>query len=293
LGIGMVSSDRPSPEAAAAQMDDALVAASGQGADRPFRPGRGGVARLLLPLCTTLALLGLWEALARSGVLSSLPAFTTIVSWIYHQLGDSAFWHAFGQTVWHWFAGLLLGGIAGIVLGVAIGSIPLVQRLLIVPMELLRPIPAVVYLPLLILVMGSRSQTAIALAAVGSFWPMLFQTVYGVHAIDQQVIETGKVFGLTGWQRLTRIMLPSLMPYLATGVRIASSLALIVAVSIELIGGVPGLGAQLATYSQNADYAGLYGILLVAGVLGLVLNLILERMEKRVLHWHVSHRQVG
>lgn len=280
--------------------------ATATGADEPAASVRGGPDRrrsprrwsgplpLLVPAATTLALLALWEVLTRAGALpSSLPPFTTVVSWIWHQLGQSAFWTAVGQTVWHWFAGLVLGGLAGMVLGVAVGAVPIIQRLLNVPLELLRPIPAVVYLPVLILIMGSRSQTAILLAAIGAFWPMLFQTIYGVHAIDPQAIETGKVFGLTPRQRLGRIMLPSLLPYLATGARISSSLALVVAVSIELVGGVPGLGAQLSSYSQNAIYPAMYGILIVSGVLGLILNLVLERTERRLLHWHVSHREVN
>ena len=167
------------------------------------------------------------------------------------------------------------------------------QRLLNVPLEFLRPIPAIVYLPLLILVLGSRPQTAILLASLGAFWPLLFQSIYGVRAIDQQAIETGKVFGLSKRQRLWYIMLPSLLPYLATGVRIASSLALIVAVSIELVGGVPGLGADMAAASQNGLYDAMYGLLLVSGILGLLLNAVLERTEKRLLRWHVSHRVVN
>ena len=128
---------------------------------------------------------------------------------------------------------------------------------------------------------------------MGAFWPLLFQSIYGVRAIDQQAIETGKVFGLSKRQRLWYIMLPSLLPYLATGVRIASSLALIVAVSIELVGGVPGLGADMAAASQNGLYDAMYGLLLVSGILGLLLNAVLERTEKRLLRWHVSHRVVN
>ena len=88
-------------------------------------------------------------------------------------------------------------------------------------------------------------------------------------------------------------MLPSVLPYLATGVRIASSLALIVAVSIELVGGVPGLGADMAAAAQNGIYDAMYGLLIVSGILGLALNAVLERTEKRLLRWHVSHRVVN
>ena len=206
---------------------------------------------------------------------------------------SQAFWTAVGQTAWQWFAGLIIGALTGVVLGIAIGALAPVQRLLDIVLEFLRPIPSVVYLPIVILVIGTQPMTAILLAGVGAFWPMLYQTVYGVHAIDPQAIETGKMFGLTSGQRLYRIMLPSLLPYLATGLRIASSLALVVAVSIELIGGVPGLGAELNTYSQNEVYRAMYGILLTSGLLGLLLSMLLERSERRLLRWHVSHRAMS
>ena len=273
----------------------AVAASVGRTATRaaPLRRRRPP-ARLLIPVGTTVGLLALWELFARTGVLpDEVPPFTDIVSWLVGQLGDPAFWTSVRQTVWQWFAGLIIGGVVGIVLGVTLGAVPLVQRLLNVPLEFLRPIPAIVYLPLLILVLGSRPQTGILLASLGAFWPLLFQSIYGVRAIDQQAIETGKVFGLSKRQRLWYIMLPSLLPYLATGVRIASSLALIVAVSIELVGGVPGLGADMAAASQNGLYDAMYGLLLVSGILGLLLNAVLERTEKRLLRWHVSHRVVN
>jgi ABC-type nitrate/sulfonate/bicarbonate transport system permease component len=254
----------------------------------------GGPARLLIAGGTTVALLALWELLSRTGVLpDEVPPFTDVVSWLVGELDVSSFWIALRQTLWHWFAGLLIGGVIGIVLGVTIGAVPFVQRLLNVPFEFLRPIPAIVYLPLLILVLGSRSQTAIILSSLGAFWPMLFQSIYGVRAIDEQSIETGKVFGLSSRQRLWNIMLPSVLPYLATGVRISSSLALIVAVSAELVGGVPGIGAEMANSSQNGLYDAMYGWLIVSGILGLALNGVLERTERRLLRWHVSHRVVN
>lgn len=263
---------------------------------RAIRAGGGyrPPARVVIPAGTSLALLALWEVFSRSGVFPpELPPFSEVANWLISDLAHGSFWLALSQTVWHWFAGLLIGGLVGVALGVAIGVVPLLQRLLNTPFELVRPIPAVVYLPPLIYVMGATSQTAILLAAVGALWPMLFQTYYGVQAIDPKSIETGRVFGLTAMQRFWSIVLPSLLPYAATGVRISSSLALIVAVSIELIGGVSGLGAELADYAQNSVYTGMYSILLVSGLLGLALNVVLERTEKRLLRWHISHRVVS
>ncbi|MEH0421466.1 ABC transporter permease [Streptomyces sp. B21-083] len=248
----------------------------------------------MIPIATTAGLLALWELLARGGVVpAEVPPFTDVAVRLARQLGDDAFWTALGQTLWHTLAGLLIGGAVGIVVGGTIGLLPFVHRLLNVPLEFLRPIPAIVYLPLLILVMGSRSQTAIIMASLGALWPMLFQSVYGVRAIDGQVVETGRVFGLTRHQILRHVMLPSVLPYLATGVRISSSLALIVAISAELVGGIPGLGAAIGNAAQNGLYPTMYGLLVVSGVLGMLLNGALERTERRLLRWHVSHREVS
>jgi ABC-type nitrate/sulfonate/bicarbonate transport system permease component len=251
-------------------------------------------AQLLIPVGTTIGLLGVWELLARAAVLpEEIPPVTDVVRWLADQIGAGEFWTALVRTVWHWFAGLVLGGVVGIALGLAIGAAPVIHRLVNVLIEFLRPIPAIVYLPLLILVMGSSAQMAIILASIGSIWPMLFQTTYGVRAIDPQAVETGKVFGLSKWQRLRSITFPSLLPYLATGLRIASSLSLIVAVTAEIVGGVPGIGAEIQTAALNGIYDAMYGWLILSGVLGLVLNLALERTERRLLRWHPSHRAVN
>jgi ABC-type nitrate/sulfonate/bicarbonate transport system permease component len=248
---------------------------------------------MALPAGTTLLLLAAWEGLAAVGTLpDEVPSTAAVVYWLLDQFGGSEFWLTVGDTLWHWSAGLVLGGLAGVVVGAIAGSLPIVEKLLNWPLEFLRPIPAIVYLPLMILVMGSRAQTAILMGAVGALWPMLFQAIYAVRAIDPVAVETSRVFGLTRRQRVTRVIVPSILPHLATGLRISSSLALVVVISAELIGGVPGIGAALSTASINGRYAATYGLLVFSGLLGLTLNLILESSERRLLGWHVSHRDV-
>lgn len=260
---------------------------------RTLQGGAGAARRMALPAGTTLLLLAAWEGLAAAGTLpDEVPSTVAVVSWLLGEFGGSEFWLTVGDTLWHWFAGLVLGGLAGVVVGAVVGSLPVVGRLLNWPLEFLRPIPAIVYLPLMILVMGSRAQTAILLGAVGALWPMLFQAVYAVRAIDPVAVETSRVFGLTRLQRVTRIVVPSILPHLATGLRISSSLALVVVISAELIGGVPGIGAALSAASTNGRYDATYGLLVISGLLGLALNLILESSERRLLGWHVSYRDV-
>lgn len=264
--------------------------------DQTAEPRRGHLPAWLwsiLPVIATLCVLGVWEVLARLDVLpEQMPPFSDVARWLFNQRTDGDFWDAVWQTMSHWFIGLTLGVVAGVVVGALVGSIPVVQRLLNLPFEFLRPIPSVVYLPLIILVTGVQATTAIYLLALGAFWPMLFQTIYGLRAVDEQVVETGKVFSLSWLQRLRHVVFPSILPFLMTGLRIAASLALVVGVSVELIAGVPGLGSSLGNAQLYGLYDNMYGLLLVMGVLGLAVNLVLERSERRLLRWHVSYREV-
>jgi ABC-type nitrate/sulfonate/bicarbonate transport system permease component len=105
--------------------------------------------------------------------------------------------------------------------------------------------------------------------------------------------DTSRVFGLTPGQRVCSVVAPSILPFLATGVRIASTIALLSAIVMELLGGVPGLGIVLAQDSYNGLYSAMYGILFIAGVLGVLLNSVFTRLDGVMLHWHPGYRTVA
>ncbi|MCO4251247.1 ABC transporter permease [Pseudarthrobacter raffinosi] len=251
------------------------------------------IRRVLIPTGTTLTLLVLWEVLTRSGVLpAEVSQPTTIFAWLWGQVGEPFLWQSIGHTLQHAAVGLVIGSAIGIVLGLALGEILILRRLLQGTLEFLRPVPVIVYLPLLILLFGAVAKTAITLVAVAVVWPMLYQTMYGVRAVDPQLIDASRMFGLTARQRMKSITLPTIAPFLATGLRIAMSLALVVSVAIELIAGVPGLGWTLTQYQTAGNYPAVYGVIMIAGALSLILNQLLVRGERRMLHWHVSYRGI-
>ena len=246
----------------------------------------------LLPVVTTVALLGAWEVLTQTNVLPpEVPPLTEMFRWTIDQPAGDGLWSSLVETLRHWAWGLVAGVLAGISIGVLIGSVTWARLLLQGPLEFMRAIPSVVYLPVLVLVIGATSETVVILVAVAVCWPMLFQTLYGVQAIDSLAIETARMFGLTQFERFYFVTLRSILPFLATGMRIASSLALVVAISVELIGGVPGLGYELFLLGQNEIYPGVYSAIFIAGVLGVILNVGLGKIERRLLRWHVSTRE--
>src|SRR6185436_17183471 len=159
-----------------------------------------------------------------------------------------------------------------------------------VPIEFMRPIPSAVLIPLLFLTLGINLKSEVFLAAFGAFWPLLVQTMYGVRDVDPVALDTARSFGLGRLERMYRVTLPSTFRYIATGVCISSTVALILAFTAELFMGVPGLGQAMnfaQAYGLNDQ---LYALALATGFLGLAVHFAMTAAERRVLRWHPSQR---
>ncbi|GGA69418.1 hypothetical protein GCM10011490_20050 [Pseudoclavibacter endophyticus] len=245
-----------------------------------------------LPWVTTAAIIALQEVLSRVGFFPpEVPPFSVTFGAAVQLMLTGTFWVSFVATVQQLAIGLIVGVVGGVALGVAVGAIPLLYRLLHYVLDFLRFIPAVVYLPILILVMGAKPETAYVLAAVGTIWPMLYQTYYGVVGVSPILKDTGRVFGLTRRQQLRNIVLPAVSPFMATGLRIAASHALVVVVAVQIITTVEGLGRDIAVYATNGVYPEMYALVGIVGLVGVLINVVLERTERRMLHWHASYRE--
>ena len=161
------------------------------------------------------------------------------------------------------------------------------------PIEFLRPIPSVALIPLAVLVYGTGLQSKVFLAAFASFWPLFVQTMYGVQDADPVVTDTARSFGLGRFERMWRIRLPGAVPYIATGVRISSAVALILSVTAELVIGAAGLAGSIAVAQAGGALDLMYALIIATGMLGWGLNILATRGEKRVLHWHPSQRALA
>jgi ABC-type nitrate/sulfonate/bicarbonate transport system permease component len=246
------------------------------------------------PVVAVLLLLALWEAVVRAGLIpeTSIPPATSAIGELATQLTEAAMWKAVGNTLEGWAIGLGLAVLLGVPAGILIGSSRWAYRALRVPIEFLRPIPSVALIPLAVLVYGTGLQSKVFLAAFASFWPLLIQTIYGVQDVDPVATDTARAFQLGRFERLWRITVPSAVPYIATGIRIASAVALILCVTAELVIGSAGLGRQINSASSGGNVELMYAMIIATGLLGWLLNIAATMVERRVLHWHPSQRGV-
>jgi ABC-type nitrate/sulfonate/bicarbonate transport system permease component len=246
----------------------------------------------VLPWASVLGVLALFEILPRIGVLprDHFPPISETLGTLVEQVGEESFWRAVGNTLQGWALGLGIAAALAIPIGIVIGSSRLLYRASRGVIEFLRPIPSVALIPLAILIYGTGLKSKVFLASFASFWQLLVATLYGVQDVDPVATDTARSFGMSRFQRLFRVTLPSAIPYIATGVRIASAVSLILTVTAELIIGAAGLGRSINLARSGGNVELMYALILATGILGLLLNAILVRIERRVLHWHPSHR---
>ena len=170
--------------------------------------------------------------------------------------------------------GLAIATVLAVPIGILLGSSDLAASAFRIPIEFLRPIPSAALIPVLFLTLGTNLKSEVFLAAFGAFWPLLVQTIYGVRDVDPVALETARSFGVGRFERLYRITLPSAVPYIATGLRIASTVSLILAFTAELFMGTQGLG-QDVNYAQSYGLdVQLYALALATGFLGVAIHLV-------------------
>lgn len=269
-----VGSPRPTPAAAPAR--DRWTASS------RFAPALRGLAGVI-------GLLILWEVVARYDLLPRdvLPTATDTLARALELCADSRFRSQVGATLWATAVGYVLAFVVAVPLGLLLGLSNRLFALTSTIVELLRPLPPVGLVPLLVLVAGQGLEMKTIVIALGCVWPLLINTIHGVHSTDSTALATARSFG---WSRTTiavRVVWPSAVPSVLTGVRITVSVALILCVGAEYIGGsTTGLGSWLLQQSMlpggiEAVCAGV----VFAGVLGLAVNGMVSTLERKYAAW--------
>ncbi len=198
---------------------------------------------------------------------------------------------AAGQTLGGWALGLALAVVAGVVVGVVIGGVGFLRAVTASTIEFLRPIPSVALIPLVVLVHGSRPESALVLVVYAAFWQVLVQVLYGVADVDPVVRDTARSYRFSRWTVVRAVVWPTALPYVVTGFRLAASVALILEVTAELIIGVPGLGRSIGVAQSSGAVTQTYALVIVVGLLGVAVNTSARFVERRALRWHTSVRR--
>src|SRR5688500_3854334 len=196
-------------------------------------------ARWLRGAAGVLLVLAASEALGRAGIVHQdfLPPASVILTRAAELAADAGFRADILATLTAWALGLLIAVGIAVPLGLALGTIPLIARAVTTIVEFLRPIPSVALIPLVAMLLGTDLEMKLTVIVYASVWPVLFNTVYGLRDVDPVAKDTLRAFGFGRLAVLWRVAIPATAPFIATGVRMAAAVALILAVTAEMFGG--------------------------------------------------------
>jgi ABC-type nitrate/sulfonate/bicarbonate transport system permease component len=258
---------------------------------RPDR-ARRLVGGPVLGVVGILLFLVAWELIPRLGIVQErfFPPASKVLVVLANYLEQPSFWRDVGETMAAWGLGLLISIVAAVVIGLVIGSSSFLGKATYSTIEFLRPIPSVALIPLAVLLFGVKLESSLLLVIYASFWQVLLQVLYGVADVDPVARNTARSYGLGRLARVRYVVWPTMLPYLMTGIRLASAVALILAITAELVIGSPGLGLQIALTQSGGAVPEMYALIVATGMIGVFINVGVRLVEKHVLFWHTSVR---
>lgn len=180
--------------------------------------------------------------------------------------------------------GFGLAAVVGIPLGFAIGRVEFVSRMVSPLISLLKPVSPLAWLPIGLLVFKAANPAAIWTIFICSIWPMVVNTAVGVQRVPQDYLNVARVLNLSEWKVVTRILLPAVLPYMLTGVRLSVGTAWLVIVAAEMLTGGVGIGFWVWDEWNNLNVQHIIVAIFVIGVVGLLLEQALIWIARRFGH---------
>jgi NitT/TauT family transport system permease protein len=234
--------------------------------------------------------LGAGEVIGRIGLVSreDLPPTSDVLRALWQMLTEEGFASDVLITTGNWLAGLAVAILIGVPAGLLLGSVPMLNAASRLAIDFLRPIPSVALIPLAILLFGTGTDMRVFVMVFASIWPILFNTIYGLKEVDPLAKETARSFGAGRLRVALGVSLPSAAPFVLTGIRLGATIALILEITAELLAGGGGGGIGKVINVATSGFGRMDVVLaatLVAGVIGLLANAILEFVSRRGFAW--------
>ena len=234
-----------------------------------------------------LVLLLLWETICRNGLVSSLflPAPSGILRSLWEMILNGEIGRSLGASMTRICAGFILGGLIGLIVGTITGTSALGDRIGTPIVQALYPIPKIALLPLFILWLGIGELSKITIIALGVFFPIAMNTYSGVKNVDPLLIKVAVSFNASWWLTMKSVVLPSALPVIFAGLRLAAGTSLLLLVAAEMIAAQEGIGALILHYGDLMITDKLMAGVIVLSLLGLCFHLFLQWLEKKAVPW--------
>lgn len=248
---------------------------------------------------------GIWELLSRAGIFTPAflpspsmvavrwveaikplqpfnPAESSYLTWIF----SGEFPHDAAASLSRVLTGFAIGACLALPLGLLMGTSRRIYALMNPLIQILRPIPPIAYIPLAIVWFGLGNAPALFLIALGSFFPVLVNTIAGVRQVDSIYLRAARNLGAGNFTIFRRVILPAASPFILAGARIGIGTAFIVVIVAEMIAVSDGLGYRILEAREYLWSDKIIAGMLTIGALGLLIDTFASRLNDYLLRWH-------
>ena len=244
--------------------------------------------KVLPPIAGAALLIGIWALLTMKSTTFPTPAATfveavKVFSDPFYSKGPND--QGIGWNILFSLQRVALGfglaALVGIPMGFLIGRFSVLNNMLSPLISLLRPVSPLAWLPIGLLVFKAANPAAIWTIFICSIWPMIINTAVGVQRVPADYMNVARVLNLSEWKIVTKILFPSVLPYMLTGVRLSVGTAWLVIVAAEMLTGGVGIGFWVWDEWNNLNVMHILIAILVIGVVGMLLEWLLVSIAKR------------
>jgi sulfonate transport system permease protein len=245
------------------------------------------VANKIIFVAAPVILLIIWQILGDAGVINGavMPTPLKVASTFIELLGNGKLIRDLGASVGRVLAGFVFGTLAGLIFGILTGLYSKIDSAVAVVFGILRPIPMIGLVPLMILWFGIGEKSKIIVIAVGTFWSVLINTQEGISSTSNKFLEVAQLLEKDKITVLTKIILPAATPSIFTGVRLGVGNAWKSVVAAEMLAATKGIGHMIEYARELAQPDKMFVGLLSIGLIGLLIDLIILKIQKKLIKW--------
>ncbi|MDR1642087.1 MAG: ABC transporter permease [Clostridiales bacterium] len=252
---------------------------------------KNGLKKLQYVFDNTISLViffAVWELASRLELFVNplfLPPFTKVISTLWGLILSGEIWINLIASLRRSGLGFVLGVAFSLPLGLAIGWFRRFATLINPLLQAFRNTPTLALLPVFIMFFGITEVSKVAVIFWGVMWSVLLNTIAGVRTVPPDLIRASRAMGAKSIRLFVTVIFPASLPHIFTGVRIAATTSILIVIAAEMLGANRGLGYRLNFNQGNMRFPEMYAYILVMAVLGVLLNNLLEYIEKRGFVW--------
>jgi NitT/TauT family transport system permease protein len=247
--------------------------------------------RFAIRLVSLAAFVALWELVSDSKArfivnFAHVPAPSAVAEAAVHFFQSPKAVRHIASSIKRVAAGFGIATLLAIPLGLLIGRARWAEETLFTPLEILRPIPGVAWIPLAILMFATSEQSMIFICFIGAFFPILISTIHGVETLDKRLIHAAQSLGARTWNIFLEVVLPGALPAIVTGLTIGTGSCWLLVVTAEMIAGQFGIGYYTWESYSLQKYPDIVVGMLIIGVLGMLSSAAVRFVGERLMPWH-------